>query len=85
MEDARQQAEELLEQERQHIRQEAEAEKELARADGYRQGYGEGLRQARVEGAAQMRRASETGGRAYPQLSGAGGGSAGFAAGAGPE
>lgn len=54
MEDARQQAEELLEQERQHIRQEAEAEKELARADGYRQGYGEGLRQARVEGAAQI-------------------------------
>ncbi len=43
-----------LEQERQHIRQEAEAEKELARADGYRQGYGEGLRQARVEGAAQI-------------------------------
>ena len=32
----------------------AEAEKELARADGYRQGYGEGLRQARVEGAAQI-------------------------------
>ena len=30
------------------------AEKELARADGYRQGYGEGLRQARVEGAAQI-------------------------------
>ena len=54
LEDARQQAEELLEQERQHIRQEAEAEKELARADGYRQGYGEGLRQARVEGAAQI-------------------------------
>ena len=46
LEDARQQAEELLEQERQHIRQEAEAEKELARADGYRQGYGEGLRHA---------------------------------------
>ena len=71
----------FLEQERQHIRQEAEAEKELARADGYRQGYGEGLRQARVEGRGPDRRASETGGRAYPQLSGAGGGSAGFAAG----
>ena len=46
----RQQAEELLEQERQHSRQEAEAEKEQARADGYRQGYGEGLRQARGGG-----------------------------------
>lgn len=44
------QAEKILE----DARQQAEAEKELARADGYRQGYGEGLRQARVEGAAQI-------------------------------
>ena len=80
MEDARQQAEELLEQERQHIRQEAEAEQELARADGLPAGLRRGTAAGPGGGRGPDRRASETGGRAYPQLSGAGGGSAGFAA-----
>ena len=49
--DARREAEELLEQGRLRLQEEAEAVREEARNDGYRQGYAEGLKQAQVEGA----------------------------------
>ncbi len=56
LKDARRQADQLLEQEREKIRQQAEEARAQARDEGYRQGYAEGLQQARVEGSAQLER-----------------------------
>ena len=52
--DARRQAEEILEESRRQAAEEAENVREEARAEGYRQGYGEGLRKAQVEGQAKI-------------------------------
>ena len=52
--DARRQAEEILEQARQQGQEEADRAREDAHDEGYRQGYGEGLRQAQVEGQARL-------------------------------
>ena len=52
--DARRQAAELEEQLRRQIREEGEAAREESRTEGYRQGYAEGLQQARVEGQARL-------------------------------
>lgn len=54
LEDARRQAEEILEQARQQGREEADRAREDAHDEGYRQGYGEGLRQAQVEGQTKL-------------------------------
>ena len=51
LEDARRQAEQLLEDSRQSARQEAEQVFAAAREDGRREGYGQGLAQARQEAA----------------------------------
>ena len=51
LEDARRQAEQLLEDSRQSARQEAEQVFAAAREDGHREGYGQGLAQARQEAA----------------------------------
>ncbi len=51
LEDARRQAEQLLEDSRQSARQEAEQVFDAAREDGRREGYGQGLAQARQEAA----------------------------------
>ncbi|WP_071433315.1 FliH/SctL family protein [Angelakisella massiliensis] len=50
MEDAQRRAEELLEEYRRRGEEEAAQIREEAKADGYRQGYEEGLRKAQVEG-----------------------------------
>ena len=54
LEDARRRAEELVEERRQAAETEIQAQLESAREEGFRQGYGEGLTKAQIEGAAQL-------------------------------
>lgn len=62
--DARRRAEELLEEQRQQAQSEAEAARDEARSEGFRQGYAEGMQQARLESAGkleeQLRQEAET-------------------------
>ena len=51
---ARRDGEALLEQYRSQAEQEAQETREAARQEGYRQGYADGMKKARVEGAAAM-------------------------------
>ena len=61
--DARRQAERLLEEAREQGRREVEEAREEAKGDGYRQGYAEGLTQARIEEQAKLEETVQQQGR----------------------
>lgn len=61
--DARRQGEALVEQSRREAAEEIERQKSEARADGFRQGYAEGLRKAQLEAQAQLEQQLEENGR----------------------
>lgn len=65
---ARRQAEEILVQAREQAAQEIEEQKAAAKAEGYREGFNQGMEAAMAEGAVKLREAAESQGAAVEQF-----------------